>query len=60
MQYFKYFSDIYIEGTVCGLGNEMLCYYLQRVMNNNVELCSDWLFHTAAYFNFLMQLYIVG
>ncbi len=21
-----------------------------RVMNNNVELCSDWLFHSAAHF----------
>ncbi len=23
----------------------------ERVMNNNVELCSDWLFHSAAYFS---------
>ncbi len=22
-----------------------------RVMNNNVELCSDWLFHSAAHFS---------
>ncbi len=24
-----------------------------RVMNNNVELCSDWLFHSAAHFSSL-------
>ncbi len=30
----------------------MVCYYLiWKVMNNNVELCSDWLFHSAAHFS---------
>ncbi len=26
-----------------------------RVMNNNVELCSDWLFHSAAHFSSLQE-----
>ncbi len=39
-------SNIYIlKRSVIGL--------FGRVMNNNVELCSDWLFHCAAHFSSL-------